>query len=95
MNESDRAVAVAAIRALQGKSSDRRMTAQDVGLLGSLFGAGYANTNITGIAIIAMVLLLLSLLFIPKHPGSREMITGAFSIISLALGYLFGYSRRA
>jgi len=31
--------------------------------------------------------------FATEHPGSRELVTGAFSVISLALGYLFGSSR--
>ena len=68
MNEPDRVLVVAAIKALQGKSSHRRVTAEDVGLLGRLFGAGYANTNITGIAIIAMVLLLFFALIHTKAP---------------------------
>ena len=62
-------------------------------MAGRLFGARYANTNITGIVILAALLLLLVDRFMPEHPGSRELITGAFSIISLALGYLFGSSR--
>lgn len=96
MNDSDRAVLVPLIRALKEEDSDKPATARDLGQLGRLFGASYANTNITGIAIIAMVMLLFVVVMLkPEHPGSRELITGAFSIISLALGYLFGSRRRA
>ena len=91
MNETERETLV---RLLAEESSpDGPPASLDVGLAGRLFGARYANTNITGIVILVALLLLLVDRFMPEHPGSRELITGAFSIISLALGYLFGSSR--
>ena len=91
MNQSERETLVRML-AEEG-SSDGPPDSLDVGWAGRLFGARYANTNITGIVIVAALVLLLLDRFMPEHPGSRELITGAFSIISLALGYLFGSSR--
>lgn len=70
---------------------------QDLGLLGRLFGARYASSNIAGLAVAVALLVLTALLvagaFGVQYAFEREMVTGAFSLISLALGYLFGSAR--
>ena len=91
MNESERTELVRTLVEQSGPSAPP--TRQDLGLLGHVFGARYASTNITGIVIVAVLVLLFLDRFATEHPGSRELVTGAFSVISLALGYLFGSSR--
>ena len=91
MNESERETLVRML--VEESGPDGPPASLDVGLAGRLFGARYANTNITGIVIVAALVLLFVDRFMPEHTGSRELITGTFSIISLALGYLFGSSR--
>ncbi len=69
-------------------------TPLDVGWVGRLFGARYADTNITGLVIVALLVLLFVVWLRPEYAESRELITGsASSIIGLALGYMFGKYR--
>lgn len=67
---------------------------QDLGKLGLVFGGRYANTNLTGLVIVAAVLLILVVVVRSETSTySREIITGMVSLISLSLGYLFGSAR--
>lgn len=66
----------------------------EVGWAGRLFGAGYAGSNIAGIVIVASLGLLAAERFAPSHESSELIIGSTVSMITLALGYLFGSSRR-
>ncbi|MCY4030043.1 MAG: hypothetical protein OXH75_27495 [Acidobacteria bacterium] len=68
---------------------------EDLGVLGRLFGARYASTNIAGFTVFVLLLLLLLMVGVGAFakvslPFERELVTGSFSGITLALGYLFG-----
>ena len=73
-------------------------TAQDLGVLGRFFGGRYANTYIAGVVALFACLLLGGLVVLNAVVGplehGREFVTGSFSLLGLALGYLFGSSRR-
>ena len=74
----------------QGTTRDPPATS-DLGLLGYVFGARYASSNIAGLVVVAALLLLIGDRFAASgHVASRELVTGAISLISLVLGYLFG-----
>lgn len=82
-------------RAIDAQEPPAPPAKQDLGVFGHLFGARYASTNIAGIVVIAMVIMLGTIWHTSKMPTTieREFVTGAFSLISLVLGYLFGASR--
>jgi len=64
---------------------------EDLGALGRLFGARYASTNIAGFTVVVLLLLLVVMVVSGTSlPYERELVTGSFSGITLALGYLFG-----
>lgn len=98
MDEGLQDVLARAIEAQRGprEPPDRR----DLGMLGRFFGARYASTNIAGI-VVAVALAMLTLVVFFKGtttseelPNEREIVTGAFSLISLVLGYLFGSAKK-
>ena len=79
--------------AADAEARGSQVTPLDLGWLGRVFGARYAATNIAGVAVAAATLLLVLYWFVDgQHPASGQVVTGAFSLISLALGYLFGSS---
>ncbi|MYN64953.1 MAG: hypothetical protein F4X11_07995 [Acidobacteria bacterium] len=90
-------VATQAIRAIEAQSGHKEppVQQQDLGWLGHIFGTRYATTNIAGIVAVAMVLLLVFIWYTTETPEAveREFATGAFSLISLVLGYLFGSAK--
>ena len=58
-----------------------------------MFGARCAANNIAGTTVVAAILLLFLIWYLDgERPSSGQMVTGAFSLVSLALGYLFGAS---
>ncbi len=68
---------------------------QDLGLLGRVFGGRYASTNIAGLVAVVMMIMLAIVWYTSRGSGNfeREFVTGAFSLITLVLGYLFGSAR--
>ena len=90
MNDGDLREAMVRWLVQQGGSNEPPARL-DLGWLGHIFGARYASTNIAGTVIVAaLVLLFMDGFGVTGSAGSRELVTGAFSAISLALGYLFG-----
>ena len=78
---------------LEGRGS-RPPADQDLGLLGRVFGARYASTNIVGVVVTVALLFLVVNRFLGPYEYGREAITGTFSLLGLALGYLFGSAGR-
>ena len=72
----------------------RQKSRYELGLLGRLFGGRRnAYLNITGFVVVCMVALMFYAT-IAVHSGySGQIVTGAMSIVSLSLGYLFGARR--
>ena len=86
-----------AIRAIEAQRDHKEapVQQQDLGWLGYVFGARYAATNIAGIVAVAMVIMLAVIWRTTETPEAleREFATGAFSLLSLVLGYLFGSAK--
>lgn len=80
------------------RPQDSPPTAEDLGYLGRFFGGRLAGIYIAGVAVLVAGLLLFSILVLTAWLGpleyGREIITGSFSLASLALGYVFGVSKR-
>ena len=83
------------LRELLGTDDPSKPPAQEhLGWLGHVFGARYASTNIAGAVAIGSLLMLALMRFSEmKYAYEQELITGSLSLVSLALGYLFGVSR--
>ena len=92
-------VAAAVARQLtegDGVATEGEPNPQDLGWLGVVFGARYANTNIVGLVVTASILMLFGAAFgLPGLDFGRELLAGIFSLLSLALGYLFGSKTRS
>ena len=68
-------------------------SALDVGLLGRVFGARHADTNIAAMVIVVAAILLAGVVVSGSYEQGREIVTGMIGLISASLGYAFG-SRR-
>ncbi|BEV17549.1 hypothetical protein HBDW_43370 [Herbaspirillum sp. DW155] len=82
-----------------GREYELRQNEQDLGWLGKFFGNTAAPTNIAGLIAIVCVCVFILTLFLPVGQGNdSQRLADAqkyiFGLISSALGFLFGASRR-
>ena len=78
------------IRMLLDQGAPSTPSRQDLGWLGAVFGGHFASSNIAGLVIVVALLLLIAVAWAGDYETAGEVVTGALSLITLALGYLFG-----